>query len=294
MLNLNVGDIITLDIGVIVHGGHFIARHSNQVIFVRHAITGETANVKITSINSKLAFGDAIEILKSSKDRVKPPCKFSKPGGCGGCDFQHISIEAQKKLKKNIVIDQFKRIAKIDINPDIISIEPFTGLNWRSRLNLAISNNGKAGLYSHKSNDVIEIDECLIAIKKINDSKIFNQYWEIQDRLKISVSSENELNVNQLGKNIIGVEKLTEVVQKNTYIISPQSFWQSHINAPNLLVQKVIEYADIKFGDKVCDLYGGVGLFTAPISELIGELGEVHLIERNNNCIKDAKKKFSK
>ena len=58
------------------------------------------------------------------------------------------------------------------------------------------------------------------------------------------------------------------------------------------MIQKVIKYADIKLGDSVCDLYGGVGLFTAPIAELIGETGEIHLIERDNDCIRDAKKMF--
>ena len=177
MLNLNIGDIVKLDIGIIVHGGHFIARHNNQVVFVRHGISGEVANVKITSIKSKLAFGDAIEILKISKDRVKPPCKYSKPGGCGGCDFQHISPEIQKNLKKIIIKDQFNRIAKIDINPKVISTEPLSGLNWRSRINLSISNNGKTGLYSYRSNEIIEIDECLIAVEEINKSKIFSKFW---------------------------------------------------------------------------------------------------------------------
>jgi len=291
-LNLNIGDIITLNIGEIVHGGHFIARHNNQVIFVRHGISGEVANVKITSIKSKLAFGDAIEILKPSKDRVKPPCKYSKPDGCGGCDFQHISPEIQKSLKKFIIQDQFKRIAKIDINPDIISSEPSTGLNWRSRLDLAISNNGKIGLYIHKSNKVIEIDECLIAVNKINKSEVFNKNWDSPDRLSMSVSSENELNVSRLGKTILGSDKLKETVDDNTYVISPKSFWQSHKNAPKLLLQQVIKYADIKLGDTVCDLYGGAGLFTAPIAKLTGDSGKTHLIERDNNCIKDAKKMF--
>ena len=45
-------------------------------------------------------------------------------------------------------------------------------------------------------------------------------------------------------------------------------------------------------GDTVCDLYGGVGLFTAPITELVGAKGRIHLIERDNDCIKDAKKMF--
>ena len=292
MLNLNIGDIVTLDIGKIAHGGHFIARHNNQVIFVRHGISGEVANVKITSVNSKLAFGDAIEILKLSKDRVKPPCKYSKPGGCGGCDFQHISPKIQQSLKKIIIQDQFKRIAKIDINPDIICTEPLSGLHWRSRLDLAISNNGKPGLYSHKSNEVIEIDECLIAVDQINKSEVFNQNWDSSDRLSIAVSSENELNVNRLGKTILGSEELKEIVNDNIYEISPKSFWQSHKNAPKLLLQQVIKYADIKLGDVVCDLYGGVGLFTAPIAKLTGDNGEIHLIERDNDCIKDAKKMF--
>ena len=290
MLNLNIGDIVTLDIGVIAHGGHFIARHNNQVVFVRHAISGEIAKVKITSVNSKLAFGDAIEIIKVSSARVKPPCKYSTPGGCGGCDFQHISLDEQQKLKKIIIQDQFKRIAKIDINPDIISTDPFSGLHWRSRLDLAISNNGKPGLHSHKSNKVIEIDKCLIAVDKINESYVFNKNWESLDRLNMSVSSENELHINRFGKTIFGSGELKEVVEGNTYIVSPKSFWQSHINAPRLLLKQVIKHACIKSGDIVCDLYGGAGLFAFPIAELLGDSGEIHLIERDNDCIKDAKK----
>ena len=289
---LVIGDIVTLDIGTIVHGGHFIARYNNQVVFVRHAITGEVANVKITSVNSKLAFGDAIEILKSSNDRVIPPCKYSYPGGCGGCDFQHISIKNQQGLKKIIIKDQFKRIAKIDIDPDVLSVEPYSGLYWRSRLDLAISINGKTGLYSHKSNEIIEIKECIIAVEKINKSEVFKKNWDSNDRLRISVSSENELNINQSEKTILGLAELKEVVNENIYTISPKSFWQSHKNAPSILMQKVLKYADIKLGDRVCDLYGGAGLFTLPISDLIGESGEVHLVERDNYCIKDAKKMF--
>ena len=292
MLNLNIGDVLTLDIGIIAHGGHFIARYNNQVIFVRHAISGETAKVKITSVNSKLAFGDAIEILKPSKDRVQPPCKYSKPNGCGGCDFQHISIDTQKSLKKTIIQDQFKRIAKIDIKPDIISTEPFTGLHWRSRLDLSVSKNGKVGMYAHKTNNVVEIDECLIAVDKINKSEVFSKYWDGEARLSISVSSENELNVNRLGKTILGLKELKEVVENNIYLISPKSFWQSHKYAPRLILQQVIKYANLKLGDVVCDLYGGVGLFTASFAELVGDLGKVHLIERDNDCINDAKKMF--
>ena len=290
-MTLAIGEILTLDIGNIANGGHFVARHDNQIIFVRHAIFGETAKVKVTAINSRFAFGDAVEILQSSKDRVTPPCQYSHPEGCGGCDFQHINYDVQSDLKKEVLKDQFKRITKIDISPEIITANPSNGLHWRSRLNLAISENKKVGLRAYKSNTVIEIDECLIALKEINKSNIFTKNWD-NENLKISCSSTNEINVSQFEKSIHGPDKLTENVDKNTYTISPKSFWQSHINAPGLLLQQVMKEANIQQDEIVCDLYGGVGLFTLPISKLIGKNGQVHLIEMNDTCIEDANNMF--
>ena len=75
--SLNIGDQIEVEIGPIAHGGHFISRHNGQVIFVRHGITGEKAIVKITSVSSKLAHGDAIEILeKSAKRTITTICQL--------------------------------------------------------------------------------------------------------------------------------------------------------------------------------------------------------------------------
>ena len=291
-MSLDIGDIVTLDIEGIANGGHFIARHDNQIVFVRHTITGEKANVKITAINSTFAFGDAVEILKSSKDRVESPCKYFYPDGCGGCDFQHIKPQAQINLKKIVIEDQFRRIAKTKVNPELISAEPSNGLNWRTRLNLSISVNKKLGLRSFRSNKVIEVDKCLIALNEINDSEIFNKKWSHEDNLKISYSSNREININQSGKNLLGLNSLIEIVNDNKYEISPRSFWQSHKNAPSLLLKQVLKFANIKKGEKICDLYGGVGLFTLPISKLIGEKGEVHLIEVDKTCIEDANKMF--
>ena len=292
-MSLAIGDIITLNVGNIANGGHFIGRHNDQIVFVRHSLTGERANVKITAVNSKFAFGDAIEILKKSKDRVNAPCKYAHPEGCGGCDFQHIDPIAQLNLKKIVIQDQFKRIAKIEINPEIISKDSLGGLNWRTRLNLAISENRKLGLHVHKSNKIVEIDECLIAVEGINKSEIFNKKWENEDNIKISYSSDDNMNISQLGKNISGSDKLNEVVDDNKYYISPKSFWQSHKNAPSFILEQVLKFANIKEGERVCDLYGGVGLFTLPISKILGENGEVHLIEVNSVCIADATEMFA-
>ena len=289
---LKLNDIITLSIGSIAHGGHFIARHNGQVIFVRHAITDEIAIVKITSIGSKIAFGDAIEILKPSKDRVIAPCKYSSPELCGGCDFQHISTAAQLKLKQLVVEEQFERIANIKISPEILNAGIVSGLHWRTHLDFAISNNGKVGLYSFKTKKVVEIDECLIAVNAINQLDIFKSKWDGDERLSVFASSLKEVSIHRSDQKISGPSKINEVVEGNSYTISHGSFWQSHKNAPKILIKKIIEFANLELGDRVCDLYGGVGLFTAPILKVIGEIGEIHLIESNSRCIKDAKKIF--
>ena len=289
---LKLNDLITLDIGPIAHGGHFISRHNGQVVFVRHAITDEIAIVRITSIGSKIAFGDTIEILKPSKDRVIAPCKYSSPELCGGCDFQHISTAAQLKLKQLVVEEQFERIANIKISPEILNAGIVSGLHWRTHLDFAISNNGKVGLYSFKTKEVVEIDECLIAVNAINQLDIFKSKWDGDERLNVFASSLKEVSIHRSDQKISGPSKINEVVEGNSYTISHGSFWQSHKNAPKILIKKIIEFANLELGDRVCDLYGGVGLFTAPILKVIGEIGEIHLIESNSRCIKDAKKIF--
>jgi tRNA/tmRNA/rRNA uracil-C5-methylase (TrmA/RlmC/RlmD family) len=292
--SLKVGDRITVEIGPIAHGGHFIARHKGQVIFVRYGITGEEAVVEITSTSSKLARGDAIEILKASEDRVVPPCKYAVPGGCGGCDFQHIEISAQLELKRSVIREQFSRLGRIEIDLDVLPVEPTNGLHWRTRMDFAISKNGKPGLYSARSKEVTEIDKCLIAVEAINDPAMFARNWKGEDRLEVAVSSSGEKNVSRGGRSISGPTQLHEVVGEHTYEISPTSFWQSHSAAPQTLTKLVMDLMALRPGDQVCDLYGGVGLFTAPMAEDVGDIGKVHLIESSHRATQDALKIFEK
>jgi len=292
--SLKVGDRITVEIGPIAHGGHFIARHKGQVVFVRYGITGEEAVVEITSTSSKLARGDAIEILKPSKDRVVPPCKYAVPGGCGGCDFQHIEISAQLELKRSVIREQFSRLGRIEMDLDVLPAEPTNGLHWRTRMDFAISKNGKPGLYSARSKEVTEIDQCLIAVEAINDPAMFSRSWKGDDRLEVAVSSSGEKNVSRGGRSISGPTQLHEVVGEHTYEISPTSFWQSHSAAPKTLTKLVMDLMALRPGDQVCDLYGGVGLFTAPMAEDVGDIGKVHLIESSHRATQDALKMFEK
>jgi tRNA/tmRNA/rRNA uracil-C5-methylase (TrmA/RlmC/RlmD family) len=90
-----------------------------------------------------------------------------------------------------------------------------------------------------------------------------------------------------------GPDFLTEEVLEAKFQVSQSSFWQSHKFAPTVLTEAVMKYADLKKGDQVLDLYGGVGLFSAAALRAVGSSGRVDLVEASSSAIADAKVNFA-
>ena len=292
---LEVGQVIELVIGPIAHGGHFVARHNGQVIFVRHGITNELVKIKITAVSSKIAHADVIEVLTAAPSRVSAPCQYA--GKCGGCDFQHIDLATQRKLKAEIIKEQFMRIGKIDLslpgfNLEVIEVEPSDGLHWRTRMDFAVSPDGKIGFFGARSNEVVEISQCLIADERMNVSELAARSWKSDARVEVAVSSTSEVSVMRSGRSISGPTQIVEQVGGNSFKISPEAFWQSHKSAPVTLVKAALAQLGVKSNDHVCDLYSGVGLFAAAILKELGEQGFITLIESDKSAVADSRRVF--
>jgi tRNA/tmRNA/rRNA uracil-C5-methylase (TrmA/RlmC/RlmD family) len=118
------GDVLELTVGEPAHGGWCIARADGLVLFIRHALPGERVRAVVTQVTAKLARADAVEILDPSPDRVPPPCPHARPGGCGGCDWQHASLPAQRRLKAEVIRQQLSRVAGLDRE---VTVEPLPG-----------------------------------------------------------------------------------------------------------------------------------------------------------------------
>lgn len=292
---LEVGQVIELVIGPVAHGGHFVARHNGQVIFVRHGITNELVKIKITAVSSKIAHADVIEVLTAAPSRVSPPCQYA--GKCGGCDFQHIDLKTQRKLKAEIIKEQFMRIGKIDLPSlgfdfEVNEVEPIDGLHWRTRMDFAVSPGGKIGFFGARSNEVVEISQCLIADERMNVSDLAARSWKSDARVEVAVSSTSEVSVMRSGRSISGPTQIVEQVGGNSFKISPEAFWQSHKSAPVTLVKAALAQLGVKSNDHLCDLYSGVGLFAAAIFKELGDQGFITLIESDKNAVADARKVF--
>jgi len=224
---VNVGDRITVTVGGIAHGGHCVARHDGRVIFLRYAIPGEEVVAEITEVTSKFARGNAIEIIKAAPERVSPPCELAKPGGCGGCDFQHIEISAQRKLKSAIVKEQFSRVAKKDVEVTVIGVAPLTGLGWRTRMDFTVNPDRKLALYGARSHNLIPVAKCLIADERMNLDSINQMNLPVGAKVEVAISGSGKQSVAIEGSE--NFDLIEESVLENKFSVSPTSFWQSHI-----------------------------------------------------------------
>ena len=280
-----VGQRIAVTIEKVAHGGHFIARHDGAVIFVRHAIPGEECTIEISSVGSSFNRGDVVSVEKVSTDRVSPPCSYAHRLGCGGCDFQHIEISAQRKLKSDVIREQFARIAKMDIDIEVEEVGP--ALGWRTRAVASVTKSGKLGFISARSHNVIAIENCPITAPGIKFSTLAKKEWQSGEKIDLATSSTGESYVT--GDTS---ELLHEKVGDNVLEVSNDSFWQSHINAPTVLTEIVSEYAHVHNGEHVLDLYGGVGLFTSALIGQVGPTGQIDLIEGSKSATTDAKRNF--
>ena len=182
MMNYQVGQVIQVTTVDVAHGGWCVARPDDgPVVFVRHALPGETVSVRVTDVTSRLARAEAVEITMPSPDRVEAPCPYARPGGCGGCDWQHATLPAQRSLKATVVRQQLRRLAGLDREVTIEALpgdeEPGAGLGWRTRVQFAVRPDGVAGLRAHRSHEVVDIGECLIAHPAITDLGLTALRW---------------------------------------------------------------------------------------------------------------------
>jgi tRNA/tmRNA/rRNA uracil-C5-methylase (TrmA/RlmC/RlmD family) len=256
-----VGAVVELDVGPVAHGGHCVARHQGQVVFVRHAIPGELVRARVTEQTTRYLRADAVEILDPSPHRVEPPCPYAGPGRCGGCDFQHVAIAEQRRLKAQVVTDTLRRIGRIDYDVVMESVPGDDGLGWRSRMRYAVSG-GRPGMYQYRSHDLVPVDRCLLADPA--GPRVLDRTWPDADAVQTVLSSAGESAV-AAGEDDGG--RVHEIVRDRRFRVDATGFWQVHPAAATTLVDAVLTALAPRPGETALDLYSGVGLFAAFLAD---------------------------
>jgi tRNA/tmRNA/rRNA uracil-C5-methylase (TrmA/RlmC/RlmD family) len=265
-----VGDRVEATTGPVAHGGHVVARVDGVVVFVRHALPGERVVVEITELSRTFLRGDAVEVLEASPDRVPAPCPLAHPGGCGGCDFQHVALPAQRRLKTDVVREQLRRLAGIESDVVVEAVEPTLG--WRTRMQYVGLPGGGVGLRKHRSHDVVPVEECLIAAPDARTTVV-----EEVVRPGGRGASTRPVGHDQ-------PQAVVEHVLGRHFRVAADGFWQVHPEAPRVLVETVLELLQPRPGERALDLYAGVGLFSAFLAEAVGRAGGVVSVEADRRA----------
>jgi tRNA/tmRNA/rRNA uracil-C5-methylase (TrmA/RlmC/RlmD family) len=158
------GDHFEVELDRDVPEGYTLAFHDGRTWFVRQGIAGERVRVRVTEVKDRIGRAQVVDVLKSSVHRTTPPCKYA--GKCGGCDYQHIHLDEQRRIKSRVLSDALMRQGGMEFPPEVeVQGVPgdSSGLRWRGRMSWHFDDEGRKGLYAHRSHDLIVIDDCLIA-----------------------------------------------------------------------------------------------------------------------------------
>jgi 23S rRNA (uracil1939-C5)-methyltransferase len=273
----------------IVPGGDGMARLSGKVAFVPFTLPGESVRIRVVRDRKDFLIAEPTEILAPSADRREPPCPlFTR---CGGCSLQHMSYEAQREAKREIVRDAFARVGRLELPaPEIVSADE---LYYRNRIQFHRTADGRLGFMRRDSNAVITVKRCFIAADPIN--RLFADQtpgapgrftaFGFGDRLWVQSDGPGRSGDQDEagGAETVGIELLGKQFE-----FGVRGFFQSNIGMLEKLVPDLVEAAcRVRRGDgTVVDLYAGTGVFGSFLAE---RFSRVVSVEHNRYSIASAR-----
>lgn len=278
---------------------------NNKITFVYNTLIGDKVSIEIIKTTSKYNIAKVKEYFKRSDSYKASFCKYSST--CGGCSFLNMSYEDTLVYKREKVEHVLKKFANIDEYVAIVSSD--NRYNYRNKITLQVQNK-EIGYYTYNTNEIVAIDNCLIAKESIN--KIIPNLKEFNvnngkiiircnyiDELLIHIITDDRVKIPQdLPSNIKGIIVNSKTLYGDNFLIdkigdkyfklSYDSFFQVNNYVSSIIFDLIDKY--ILKDENILDLYCGVG--TLGLSTYIKDkkLYGIEIVENAiNNAIYNAK-----
>lgn len=287
-------------------GGSVVAHQEGRTLFVRGGLPGELVTVRVTGRvrGGKVLHAEVLEVLEASPDRVAAPCAVADV--CGGCDLQHVAYPAQLEWKSEVLRDQLARIGGIAAVGGVplseaVRVEEVPvpgaapGLRWRTRLGVDTDREGHAGFHRRRGARLVAPDTCPVAVPEL-EAAFGDHQWPAQRRIDLGLSAQGPVAFSPGGgrppvpAGWAAARTATREVGGRSYRVAVAGFWQAHVHAPELLSTVVREFAAGLPGERVVDLFSGVGLFACGLADAVGPAGEVHAVEGDSAAARLARR----
>jgi 23S rRNA (uracil1939-C5)-methyltransferase len=166
---------LLLNIEKLIYGGDGLARlpadanGRSKAVFTPFVLGGEKIEAALTEEKPSFARAHATSIIEPSPHRIQPACPYF--ARCGGCHYQHTGYDQQLEIKKEILRENLRRIAKLELQSEI-AVHPSPPWNYRnrSRLQVRARPSFTVGYFKFSSHEVLPIEQCPISSPLINQA----------------------------------------------------------------------------------------------------------------------------
>ena len=235
-------------------------------VFVFGGIPGEEVVAEVFRERRGYVAARVVEVLKPSPHRIAAPCPYFGP--CTGCQWQHVSYEAQLQIKRDIVVDALERVGGFDQPPVTAALPSLDRYGYRNHARFTIGKDGSLGFVNRESRQMVPVDSCMIMDPSVN---------RILGELQGHCAETSQLSVRcgvNTGDFLVqptlktaevsvatGQKHYVEALRGRRFRVASPSFFQVNIRQLDRLVDLVKEELGLSGSELVVDAYAGVGTF---------------------------------
>lgn len=151
------------------HDGRGVTDLDGKTVFIAGALVHETVSARLVEEHARFIDARVDQVISTSPERVAPPCVHYAQ--CGGCQLQHMQPAHQLLMKQDSLLQQLKRWGGVEpkrLLPPITLGD--TGYRSRARLGVWYEDDGSVslGFRQHYSNEITQIDQCLVLAPELN------------------------------------------------------------------------------------------------------------------------------
>ncbi len=293
------GEVLDLAIERLTYGPDALSHHDSGVVFVPLAAPGDRVRARIVERRRDWARAEIDQLVAAGPERTAPPCPVF--GRCGGCQWQHVTIAAQRAAKRSLIAEQLARLGglrDVDVQPPRAAPDAW---HYRARVTL-VAEGRRLGLQRLRSRELVEIDQCAIADPMLEATLGAARSWagalrSAPARVTLArapggivllaalgavtpadLATTERLLVNDARlrgailtargiRQVVGDPHLRVAVEPDLALEVPaDAFTQVHPAANLLLVATVLELGGFVAGMHALDLFCGAGNFALPLA----------------------------
>ncbi|MEZ4373259.1 MAG: methyltransferase domain-containing protein [Polyangiaceae bacterium] len=154
----------------LVPGGEGMSRlEGGGVGFARGVVPGDIIRVESLKRHAGFQRAEGWSLVSPGASRSEPPCPVQER--CGGCDWMHLELGAQRVAKLGILREALVRTGGFQAAtlPQIRLESAGSDTGYRRRAQLQVDPKGRVGFFSAGTHDLVEVERCMVCDPRLEE-----------------------------------------------------------------------------------------------------------------------------